>query len=643
MKYSEKLLKHAQYYGKMGLQTFPCKPRGKVPSSAHGCKDATTAPGQIAAWWNGTYLYNVGIATGSGLVVLDVDINHNAGKFGDETLAELERQHGPLPETWTCLTGGGGVHYYFRCDDPALTVGTGFAPGLDYRGAGGYVVAPPSTHENGREYVWEAAHTPSNTPLAPLPEWLHTLMLEGRRDAPRARTEAAPGKVQEGGRNDTLFRLAASLRRKGMGEAGITAALLEENRERCVPPLPAAEVEKIAKSAGRYERGSPGGSGHALNWDGTAEIPPAAGELDRLLALLKPLSEYQEEEAEWIVPGWIPKGQISLIAAEGGIGKTTLWCHIIAALSNGSTCILDPPGFTRQPMKITFMTTEDSVRKKLRKKLRLAGANMSNIITPDFAKDRSGLLRKLNFGTEEMDMVLRRLKPVLCIFDPVQGFTPPKVNMGSRNEMRDCMSPLISIGEDIGTTALIVCHTNKRKGASGRDRIADSADLWDIARSVMMAGFTEEQGVRYLSNEKNNYAPLQETVLFTIDADEQIHKAGTSWKRDRDYILGAEVARTAPVREDCKAFIVHALEEAEGAMPTAKLEEAATAAGYSFTAIKRAKNELKAEKSIKFFATGSAKSGDRVWHTQLVNPEGFVEVTEDEPTPFEEPASSDIS
>ena len=45
---------------------------------------------------------------------------------------------------------------------------------------------------------------------------------------------------------------------------------------------------------------------------------------------------------------------------------------------------------------------------------------MSNIITPDFAKDRSGLLRKLNFGTEEMDMVLRRLKPVLCIFDPVQ-------------------------------------------------------------------------------------------------------------------------------------------------------------------------------------------------------------------------------
>ena len=641
MSHIEHLRKHANWYARRGLRVFPCKPRDKVPATAHGCKDATTDPAQIAAWWDGTYLYNVGLATGGGVVVLDVDINHSAGKYGDETLAELEAQHGPLPETWMCLTGGGGVHYYFACDDPALTVGTGFAPGLDYRGAGGYVVAPPSLHANGRSYEWEAAHTPANTALAPLPDWLHSLMLEGRKQAPRTRTEAAPEKVQEGGRNDTLYRLACFLRGKGLGEAGITAALLAENRERCVPPLPVAEVEKIAKSAGRYERGSTEG-GHALNWDGTAEPSHRADSPDQLFSLFKPLSEYQEEEAEWIVPGWIPKGQISLIAADGGIGKTTLWCHIIAALSSGSACILDPPGFTREPMKITFMTTEDSVRKKLHKKLRLAGANMNNIITPDFAMDRAGLLRSLNFGTEEMDMVLRYLKPVLCIFDPVQGFTPPKVNMGSRNEMRDCMAPLISIGEDIGTTALVVCHTNKRRGAYGRDRIADSADLWDISRSVMMAGFTEDKGVRYLSNEKNNYAPLQETVLFTIDADGQIHKEGTSWKRDREYVQGAEISKAAPVREDCKAFILQTLEEAGGAMPTATLEETAKAAGYSFASMKRAKRELKAEGTIKYFHTGAPK--DRIWHIQLVPAPGqvFKECIEDTPTPFDEDGTSSI-
>ena len=365
---------------------------------------------------------------------------------------------------------------------------------------------------------------------------------------------------------------------------------------------------------------------------------------DPLFSLFKPLEDFPEEEAKWLVPGWIPAGQISVIAADGGIGKTTLWCHIIAALSNGTTCVLDPPGFTREPMRIMFLTTEDSVRKKLRRKLRLAGANMRNIITPDFVGDRSGLLHKLKFGSQEMEQVLRHFRPALCVFDPIQGFTPPKVNMGSRNEMRDCTAQLITIGEDIDTTALIVCHTNKRKGAYGRDRIADSADIWDIARSVLMAGFTEDQGMRYLSNEKNNYAPLQETILFTIDSDEQIHKEGTSWRRDREYIMGAEQAKSSPVREDCKAFIMKTLHEAGGAMPTNDLDEKAKVAGYSFTAMKRAKQDLKKDGAVKYFQTGS--NTNRVWNIQaLVEPNegGFVELPDDIETPFENNAPSDIS
>lgn len=365
---------------------------------------------------------------------------------------------------------------------------------------------------------------------------------------------------------------------------------------------------------------------------------PAPPEEDPLLSCFKSLDEFQEEEAKWLVPGWIPSGQITLMAADGGVGKTTLWCHVIAALSNGTTCILDPPGFTRQPMKITFLTTEDSVRKKLRKKLRLAGANMQNIITPDFIGDKSGLLHKLKFGSPELEKVLRYFQPVLCVFDPVQGFIPPKVNMGSRNEMRDCMAPLISVGEEIETTSLIVCHTNKRKGASGRDRIADSADLWDIARSVMMAGFTEEQGVRYLSNEKNNYAPLQETVLFTIDGEGQIQKVGTCWKRDREYIQEADAAKSTPNREDCKAFILKALNEAGGAMPTADLDAKAKQAGYSFTATKRAKKELKAAGEVRYFQTGSTRAGDNLWHIQAMTAAAeadFVELPEGTPTPFD--------
>ncbi|WP_369282186.1 phage/plasmid primase, P4 family [Oscillibacter sp. GMB15532] len=250
------LLKHAKYYAKsMGLRIFPCYPAGKIPATAHGCLDATTEEKQISEWWTGSYLYNIGIATGNGIVVLDVDIDHEAGKHGDETLAYLEKQYGQLPDTWQCLTGGGGVHYYFQCNDPSLTVAAGFAPGLDYRGDGGYVIAPPSVHQNGRKYEWEVEHTPNNTALAPLPEWLHKLMLNGKQDTSKKAYEI-PKTVTKGKRNEELFKMASSLRAKGLSVEEITAAVMKANETRCKPPLSSKEVETICTSAGRYERGN---------------------------------------------------------------------------------------------------------------------------------------------------------------------------------------------------------------------------------------------------------------------------------------------------------------------------------------------------------------------------------------------------
>lgn len=366
----------------------------------------------------------------------------------------------------------------------------------------------------------------------------------------------------------------------------------------------------------------------------TPEWKPVNKE-DSLISCFHTLNDFAEEEATWLVPGWIPESQLTLLAADGGIGKTTMWCNIIAAISNGTSCVLDAPGYTRQPMKVAFMTTEDSVRKKLRQKLRLAGANLRNIITPDFLADKEGILRGLKFGSSEMEKVIRYFKPALCVFDPVQGFVPPDINMGSRNAMRDCMAPLISLGEECGTTFIVVCHTNKRKGAYGRDRIADSADLWDISRSVLMAGYTEDQGVRYLSQEKSNYGILQETILFTINKDGAINKTGTTWKRDREYTQDATVAKSAPKREDCKEFIMQTLEEC-GSMPSKELEDRAKDYGYAYETFKRARGDLKKDGKLEFFSTGSAKSKNRTWHTKLASFPGFVELPEDTQVPFEQ-------
>lgn len=153
-------------YVKRGFAVLPCAPGEKRPATRHGVKDATTDKASVIRTWSVQGNANVAIATGaaSNIVVLDVDPRNG----GDASLAELERQHGELPDTLRASTGGGGRHYYFSADGP---VASGvLAPGLDVKGDGGYVVAPPSVHPSGAPYRWESE--PAAKALAAPPPWL---------------------------------------------------------------------------------------------------------------------------------------------------------------------------------------------------------------------------------------------------------------------------------------------------------------------------------------------------------------------------------------------------------------------------------------------------------------------------------------
>lgn len=250
----------AAFYASKGLPVFPLKPAGKTPLVNHWPDEATTDIKQISMWWKKWPDANIGIATGTGklpLCVLDVDINHAKGKFGDDTLRDLVEHFGDLPETWLCLTGGGGLHHYFLCNDPTLTIGADVLPGLDFRGRGGYVVAPPSLHESGKRYEWENSNDPEDGgEPAQLPGWLHDLLLRGKQPDARKYTNEAPNTIAEGSRNQELFRLACSFRAKGLSVEEMLPAVLKLNDTRCRPPLSSREVETICRSAGRYEKGS---------------------------------------------------------------------------------------------------------------------------------------------------------------------------------------------------------------------------------------------------------------------------------------------------------------------------------------------------------------------------------------------------
>jgi putative DNA primase/helicase len=230
-----------------------CRSPGKHPRTDHGHREATTDEAVVREWWSRRPSSNIGIATGSvsGFDVLDIDPRHG----GDESLREIEASHGALPATVEQLTGGGGRHILFTHQDGLRNrVGTGSAllPGLDVRADGGYIIVAPSNHISGRSYCWEVSSCPGEVSLVDWPPWLLEVLLQSTYRSHSGPSPAIEGPILEGNRNATLTSMAGTMRRRGMGESAISAALLEENR-RCHPPLAEDEVSRIAASIARYE------------------------------------------------------------------------------------------------------------------------------------------------------------------------------------------------------------------------------------------------------------------------------------------------------------------------------------------------------------------------------------------------------
>src|SRR4051812_18422054 len=145
---------------------------GKHPRIDGWQKSRAKDEATIAGWWREWPDASVGLLTGepSKFIVLDVDPDSG----GEESLEALEGAHGPLPHTQVSRTGSGGKHFLFEY--PGMRVRNSvkkIAPGIDIRGDGGQIVAPPSAHRSGKSYQWIA-----EAELASVPAWLLDLLRE---------------------------------------------------------------------------------------------------------------------------------------------------------------------------------------------------------------------------------------------------------------------------------------------------------------------------------------------------------------------------------------------------------------------------------------------------------------------------------
>jgi archaellum biogenesis ATPase FlaH len=410
---------------------------------------------QIRDWWERYPDANVGIVTGaiSGLLVIDLDTQPSTARL-KEIVGVYDWSAVPSSRT------GNGWHLFFRHTGVKVASRTNVIPGLDVRGDGGYIVAPPSIHPNGQQYHWEIP-IGSDLPVPP-PELVRLIS----RSKIETRGDSSPrlDRIYQGHRNSTLTSLAGTMRRKGMSEEAIRAGLLKQNELMCCPPLSEDEIKAIASSVAKYEPGDPPATLQVLlsHAPEKAEIskskliwakdvpPPGNGEkIDTMLG-------------EFLFPG-----SLHLLAGEPGIGKTTLLYNLAVHLAKGK----DFAGLTvTRPIRILYYDLE-TPELLFKRKLHLISEN----------QPPEGLAFTRPFSSKEALAHVKEHKFDLIILDTLNEAFETREEEDNAEANRQ-MQELRKIITETGVAILGVSHMGKDpsskgiyklRGASARPAAAD--------------------------------------------------------------------------------------------------------------------------------------------------------------------------
>jgi hypothetical protein len=238
----------------VGWYILPITPNQKVPPLINWREESSSDPEKIKEWRKKWPDANIGLDCGkSGLVVIDVDKRDN----GISNWLAICEEYDIDTDTLQTVTPSGGRHVFFKV--PAGVKITNHSPwtdlGIDIRGDGGYVLLPPSKTANGVYRFYFEEIDGSLPEIILLPDFLTEFLKSSRTKTKKE--DSISEIISVGTRNTTLTSIAGSMRKKGISEAGIEAALLVENKIRCEEPLPEDEVLRIAKSISRYEPGTP--------------------------------------------------------------------------------------------------------------------------------------------------------------------------------------------------------------------------------------------------------------------------------------------------------------------------------------------------------------------------------------------------
>jgi hypothetical protein len=544
LKQASAVLDAARSYAADAWPVFPL--RGKAPIgllTPHGVKNATTDLTQIDAWFSADSITNLGIAIPPGVVVLDVDVQHD----GDLIYKEWLREHGP---EWTenvprQRTGNGGCHLVFRHDDP-LAYMTPNAPGCEMRRHGHYIVVSPSFHPNtGAQYEWEI-ELPRLAELdATLPGWLVDVFM------PESRAVREEWTVYEPGDDDldiwaheyTSFRELLEGHGwtlvSGDGDSdgstwrhptatADTSASIKYGTLFVYSPTPGLPVtapgapngitlfsaialldfggdtRRTAYEIAPSSRFDIFGFGERSS-EKTGERAPAK---KRDGVYLTRASEIRLEPVEHLLRPLIPVRVLTQMVGVDGVGKSTIVYSWAAGATRGT---LDGD-FTGTPVDVVIASSEDHPGSVILPRLIAADADLERVHIVKTHYDGIDGDISLPEDVNALAAQIQKVDARLLVVDPLVAHLDMAIDSHKQQHIRAVLAPLAHMAEEHHVAVVSIVHFNGSSAGDVRSRINGSKALRDAARSVIVCGVHPEDPTKYVvAQDKYSLGPRPET------------------------------------------------------------------------------------------------------------------------------------
>lgn len=569
-------------------------PRAKEPHVLGGRKVTTDSPSVAESWFRGkdpVRLPNLGVLAGKNNLIF-IDIDASGKKITPEAVLKTLNT-----QTAYASTPRGGIHLWFSTtkqqNPTALRLNLtkilnhidGFDK-IDIKQGDAYVVIPPSDTPTGN-YSWHqppwdippASLNPEwcstkdlptavvpETGQEPTPEEYRTLLARVRSQLPTRAADLISGTVRTADRSNQAFELGHLLYEAGIHSEREIAVLVHGSgihkrkfARRRDAWIDACRIALRVLEAHTFQT--------AKAKPGTGPGPAEPVEYD-VLSFAEIESEFRDPK--FLIYPLLPRGEITLLDGDDGIGKSFVWIALTAGLTGSKKFPVPYDHTAKKDAKVLILTAEDDPRVTLGPRLRDLGANLGlvSMISPRGTEYVNGITAG---ELENARNTIADLKPDLIVVDHITIFEMSVNGLDSANagQVRKMLNSLKSLAKEINCAVLVIRHFRKGQG-SAKDRGIGSIAYRATARSHIVIGFDPEDTTRarrIITQVKMNLVPkLDEGIAYTITPEDGFLWAGTCEINPdalTDSTVAARLADGASKREIAREYLLEVLSSGE--------------------------------------------------------------------------------